>query len=77
MDCKCDIGGKRRAMYLALERMAQYVRNLDTYSLQRVLKGQPVFTQERVEDWSLLEQRYPSPWHIPVIRLELRTEYLG
>lgn len=77
MDCCCDIGKKRRAMYFALERMARYVRSIDTDSLKEILSGQPVFTQEMLEDWEFQEKKYPSPWHMPVIRLQLRAECRG
>lgn len=77
MDCCCNLGRKRRAMCYALERMAQYVRTLDNDSLQNLLSGRPVFTQEMLEDWAFQEQKYPSPWHIPVIRLELRAHCRG
>jgi len=73
MDCKCDLGKKRRAIYWALERMRNYVRNLDADSLQRVCEGQPVFTQEMMDDWSLTESKYPSPYHRPFLRLQLRV----
>lgn len=77
LDCDCLTGRKRRALCGALNRLSEHVRNCDSDFLQKVLSGFPLFAQEAIDDWTFQEQKYPSPWHIPVIKLELRAHCRG